>query len=128
MRIILYLSREENHFFKSEDISKKMLIPQDFLRKILKRLEKKGLIKIKRGVGGGIKLSRKPEKITLYDVIEAIEDTVALNRCVINKSTCRLVSNCPAHPVWMKLRKEIVNSLKKIDFRSIISKKLNKAV
>jgi Rrf2 family protein len=120
---MLYLSREENHIFKSEDISKKMLIPQDFLRKILKRLEKKGLIKIKRGVGGGIKLSRKPEKITLYDVVEAIEDTVALNRCVINKSTCRLVSNCPAHPVWMKLRKEIVNSLKEIDFRNIISKK-----
>jgi len=99
-----------------------MQIPVDFLRKILKRLEEKGFIKLKRGVGGGIKLLKNPDEITLYDVIVAIEGIVGLNRCVIDKSTCGLVPHCPAHPLWVKLREKFVRSLKEINFYSIISK------
>ncbi|HQA04389.1 MAG TPA: Rrf2 family transcriptional regulator [Thermodesulfovibrio thiophilus] len=121
IRTVLYLSGRENYFAKAEDISKTMDIPKSFLRKILKQLEKQGLLRIKRGVSGGITLIKKPEEITLYDTIIAVEKNVALNRCVVNKTVCGFSSQCPVHPVWFKLRDGLIKALKEINFSGLIS-------
>lgn len=73
IRTILYLAGREFYTAKAEDISRDMQIPKSFLIKILKQLEKAGLLKLKRGVSGGVSLKKKPEDITLYDVIVAME-------------------------------------------------------
>lgn len=116
---MLYLSGKVGYFAKADEISKYMQIPKNFLMKILKQLEKGGLLRLKRGITGGITLLKKPEEITLYDVIVAMEKTVALNRCVINKKVCRLVSHCPVHPVWFKVRDRLVEALKEINFSGL---------
>jgi Rrf2 family protein len=117
---VLYLSGKENYTAKAEDISKEMQIPKNFLMKILKQLEKAGLLKLKRGVSGGVTLIKKPDEITLYDVIVAMEKAVALNRCVINKGICGLSSHCPVHPVWFKVRNKLIEALKEINFSRVL--------
>ncbi len=96
-----------------------MKIPKHFLRKIVKELEKNGLVRLKRGLGGGIKLLKLPEHITLYDIIMIIEKKIALNRCVVNKKICGLINHCPVHPVWYKIREKFVDSLKEINFQEL---------
>lgn len=118
---MLYLSRKENHTAKAEDISKQMQIPKSFLMKVLKQLEKGGILKLKRGVTGGVTLVKNPEEITLYDVVVAMEKAVILNRCVINKTVCRLVTHCPVHPVWFKVRDKLIQALKEINFSGLVS-------
>ncbi|MGB9710687.1 MAG: RrF2 family transcriptional regulator [Thermodesulfovibrio sp.] len=121
IRTVLYLSAQNNYTAKAEDISKQMQIPKSFLMKILKQLDRAGLVILKRGVTGGVTLSKNPEKITLYDVIVAIEKTVALNRCVINKRICGLVSHCPVHPVWFKIKDRLIQELKEINFAKVLA-------
>jgi len=116
---VLYVSRKESYTAKAEDISKEMQIPKIFLMKILKQLQKAGLLKLKRGVSGGVTLAKKPAEVTLYDVILATEKAVALNRCVIKKGVCGLVSQCPIHPVWLKVRKRLIEDLKEINFSGL---------
>lgn len=48
-------------------------IPHRFLEQIFQRLRKAGLVSGKRGPGGGYVLTRRPEQINLYQVLEAIE-------------------------------------------------------
>ncbi|MCX7988285.1 MAG: Rrf2 family transcriptional regulator [Thermodesulfovibrio sp.] len=122
IRTVLYLSGKEEYFAKAEDIAKEMEIPKSFLRKILKQLEKAELLHLKRGVSGGIKLLRNPAEITLYDVIVAMEKTLALNRCVINEKICGLMPKCPVHPVWFKIRERLIQALKDIKFQELATK------
>lgn len=109
----------EGYFAKADEISKNMHIPKSFLMKILKKLEKAGLVQLKRGVTGGIRLKKKPVELSLYDIIVAMENKVVLNRCVNNKKICSLVSKCPIHPVWFKIRDRFIESLKEITFEEL---------
>lgn len=119
---MLYLSGTKDYYARAEDIAQDMKIPKSFLRKILKQLERFGLVQLKRGISGGIKLLRTPEDITLYDVIVAMEKTVALNRCVINEKICELMSHCPVHPVWFTVREKLIEALKEIKFKELAIK------
>jgi len=57
----------------SQEISKKYNIPLEYLLKILQQLVKANLLRSKRGPRGGFSLAKPPKKITLLQVIEAID-------------------------------------------------------
>ncbi len=82
------------------DISRQWEIPEGFLRKIVAQLSKDGLIRSQRGAGGGVRLSRPADTLTLLDVIEAVEGKVFLNKCLIAPGTCHLDLTCAVHLVW----------------------------
>jgi len=62
---------------------------------------------------------KKPQDINLYDVITAIEGPVALNKCTVNKKSCSLSRTCKVHPIWVTVRREIEEVLKKNTFNKI---------
>jgi Rrf2 family iron-sulfur cluster assembly transcriptional regulator len=57
----------------SQDISKKYNIPLEYLLKILQQLVKANILRSKRGPRGGFSLARPLKKITLLNVIEAVD-------------------------------------------------------
>jgi Rrf2 family protein len=58
-------------------ISERQAIPSRYLEQIFQRLRRAGLVTSKRGPGGGYSLSRSPDRITLRDVVEAVEGPLA---------------------------------------------------
>ncbi len=85
-------------------ISKEWDIPEKFLRKIVAKLTKGGLLLAHRGAGGGVSLARPAKKITLLDVIELVEGPMSLNQCLINPRFCRRTNSCTVHRVWCEAR------------------------
>jgi Rrf2 family protein len=81
-------------------ISKEWDIPEKFLRKIIAKLTKGGLLLAHRGAGGGISLAKAAKSITLLDVIELVEGPLSLNKCLINPHFCRRTNTCSVHVVW----------------------------
>jgi len=75
-------------------------IPAQFVLKVLQALARARLIESHRGSGGGFSLAGDPARITLLDVIEAIEGSTALNICLTSDTACPRRSWCPAHRVW----------------------------
>jgi Rrf2 family iron-sulfur cluster assembly transcriptional regulator len=59
-----------------EEIGARQRIPARYLEQIFRRLRRAGLVTSKRGPGGGYRLSRPPEEITLADVAVAVEGQV----------------------------------------------------
>lgn len=119
IRCLLYLSREKNRVVLVDEIAREMSIPKSFLAKILQRLTKVGILKSFRGVKGGFQLARKTGQISLLDVIEAIQGSIAMNKCAVDKKTCKFSSYCTVHPVWVELRKKVEQHLKKINFHKL---------
>ena len=55
------------------DVCKRELLPQQFVYKILKKMEHAGFVRIARGAEGGCRLIADLEKTSLYDLIEAMK-------------------------------------------------------
>ncbi|MBI5848074.1 MAG: Rrf2 family transcriptional regulator [Nitrospirae bacterium] len=119
MRCVLYLSGQTDKVVMVDEISREMATPKSFLAKILQKLVKAGVVKSFRGVKGGFQLNRAPEDINLLDVIEAIEGVVALNTCAVDSSVCGFSKTCAVHTVWITLRGEVNELLRKHNFAEI---------
>jgi Rrf2 family protein len=58
-------------------ISERQAIPPRYLEQIFQRLRRAGLVRSKRGPGGGYSLARLPSEISLYEIVEALEGPVS---------------------------------------------------
>lgn len=119
MRCVLYLSGQQDKVVMVDEISREMATPKSFLAKILQKLVKAEIVKSFRGVKGGFQLNRAPKHINLLEVIEAIEGVVALNACAVDSSVCGLSGTCGVHTVWVTLRGQFNELLKKHNFADI---------
>ena len=123
VRCVLFLSKEPERIISANEISKSMAIPRSFLAKILQRLSRKGIVESTQGVSGGFQLAKKPARISLLEVIEAVQGPSAMNVCAIDKRICRLSRTCAVHPIWVDLRKDVEKRLKNENFAELARKK-----
>lgn len=86
-------------------LADEMEVPYAFARGIQRDLVTAGLATTRRGVAGGLMLSRRPRDITMLDVVEAMEGPVALNICTSDPEWCSRMGTCSAHRVWGEANK-----------------------
>ena len=83
LRALLALARKRNQEpVQISDLADKEGIPKKFLELILLELKNKGILQSKKGKGGGYFLGKKPETITLGNVIRSLEGPLAPLPCV----------------------------------------------
>ena len=68
----------DNSLAQIKYIAKRKKIPQNYLVQILNKLVKSGFVKSVRGVNGGYKLQRPPERISVLAVLETLEGKINL--------------------------------------------------
>jgi Rrf2 family protein len=78
-------------------------LPKQYLVKIFSSLAKAGLVRPVRGKKGGYLLTREPERITLLNVVEAVEGPLAMNYCQHNPPECEL-GECPVRKTWSEIQ------------------------
>lgn len=69
-------------------------VPEDFLRKILQKLYRAGILKSHRGPKGGFSLAKEPESVTVLEVMEALQGPVVVNRCFLGRKACPKFTQC----------------------------------
>ena len=121
MRAVLYLAElgSENRASTSQ-IADEQNIPASFLAKIVSQLSVAGLLQTSRGARGGVALARKPEEISLLEVVEAIDGPILLNECVSENSTCVFGSDCVLRPVFCDAQAELVSTLGSTTFGQVL--------
>lgn len=97
----------------SKVISQRHAIPEDFLHKTIQMLSRPGLVATQRGIQGGVRLGRPLDKITVADVIEAMEGPIALNVCLSPGYQCENQSTCQVRKALARAQKALVRELKK---------------
>jgi Rrf2 family protein len=120
IRGIVYLaSRPADQVCLLNDIAAAVDVPPTFLAKIFQQFSKIGLVKSFRGTGGGFMLGRPADKITLLDVVEAVEGPIIPNRCVVNDIDCDRSTVCNVHPVWMNVQSQVRGILDKVTLKEL---------
>ena len=112
IQAILYMAAQDNGIIiPSDEISKKLKIPKEFISKILQSLTESGIIESKKGKAGGFKLAKNPSKIKLIDIVEAIDGLESFNSCVLGFPNCLPEKPCPVHNQWGELRTKAYDML-----------------
>src|SRR6185369_7213646 len=108
IRGIVFLSAQpEVQVCLLSDIAAAVDVPQTFLAKICQQFSKIGLVRSYRGTGGGFVLGRSPERISLLEVVEAVEGPIVPNRCVTGEGECDRSKSCNVHPVWINVQERV---------------------
>ncbi len=94
-----------------KDLTKKLRIPYHFLAKILQRLVGKGLLISQKGPSGGFGLAAPAESITLFHVVDAVDGSDFLHRCVMGFPECSGKHPCAVHGTWGDLREKVYQML-----------------
>lgn len=98
LRCLLHLGRlEKGDLASVKALSDAEKLPYELLRKVFQRMTKAGLVESVRGKQGGFRLAMTPEKITIRHVLEAVQGSVVVNRCVSEKHCCPNQSICHFH-------------------------------
>lgn len=109
---ILYLAlKPEGEMTSIKELTERLDIPYHFLAKILQRLAVTGLLTSSKGPSGGFALGRPAKNITLFDIVEAIDGTEFMEKCVLGFPECSGKNPCSVHPKWGGLRDEIYQML-----------------
>jgi Rrf2 family protein len=87
--------------------------PESFLSKVLQGLARAELISSRRGHAGGFAITSRGLLATLREVIEAIDGPICLNECMVDGRSCHRKTWCPAHPVWARAQRAMLDVLSK---------------
>ncbi|MCW5976472.1 MAG: Rrf2 family transcriptional regulator [Bryobacteraceae bacterium] len=112
VRVMIHLAS----IAKGERVSRAELahtgaVPDSFLGKILQQLVNGGLIHSHRGKSGGFELAVPAERISLLDVIRAIQGPIYLNTCLMSGDSCDRQGWCAAHSVWIVAQARMIEVL-----------------
>lgn len=119
LRALIYLARSKN-VSSIKEIAKKEGIPFHYLEKIISKLEKKKIVKSKKGFGGGYFLARSPAKINLKEILKVLDGEFISIKCLEEKKqTCPNKKKCFAKKFWFKLKQSIDKTLKKITLQNL---------
>lgn len=85
--------------------------PESFLSKVLQALARAKLISSRRGSAGGFKILPRGREASMRQVIEAIDGPICLNVCLVAGEGCERRTWCPAHPVWARAQRAMLDVL-----------------
>ena len=120
IRGIVHLATQPaNQVCLLSEIATAVDVPQTFLAKIFQQFSKIGLVKSYRGTGGGFILGRPADKISLLEVVEAVEGSIVPNRCVVGGDDCCRVNTCNVHPVWLNVQTQVRDILANVSLKEL---------
>ncbi len=95
-------------------------IARPTVSKILKMLSRVELVSAKRGIIGGYRLTRAPDKITIAQILTAIEGPPALTECASTQNRCAQHETCPVKHNWKMINHFILTTLDKVSLADML--------
>lgn len=95
LRAAVCLGRDPARPRSADLLAEQTKVPRRYLHKVLQDLARAGLVRSQGGKGGGYALDRKPEAITILDVVNAVEPLERIRSCPLGLPSHTAL--CPLH-------------------------------
>ncbi|MBU5431422.1 Rrf2 family transcriptional regulator [Intestinimonas sp. MSJ-38] len=122
IRIVLHLAVKGGAATSSE-ISGQMGIPRSVIATLAKPLQKAGILTTQRGTGGGFALGRRPEDISLHEIVNLMEGTTRINRCLEPDGFCsrKGTVSCSVHRFFLREQEKLERSFREMTIAKLLS-------
>ena len=84
LRAVVHLAQHSPAPQKTSEIADATKVPQAYLVKVLQGPSVEEIVRLQRGVGGGVSLARDPRELTILDVVNAVDPIRRINTCPLD--------------------------------------------
>jgi FeS assembly SUF system regulator len=118
--IMTYMARAPDTVHTAREITDQIHVALPTVSKVLKMLAQKGLLQSYRGASGGYRLARAPQKISVAEIIKALEGPIGLTECSTSPGLCHQELLCPIRPNWQRINRAILATLEQITLAEMV--------
>lgn len=125
LRVLIYLGLQtDGRLSTIHDIAGSYGISENHLMKVVHGLSRLGYVDAVRGRGGGLRLAREPQAISIGAVVRETEDGLVLVECFdAERNTCRITDACELHHVLDEARAAFFRVLDRYTLRDLLRPK-----
>jgi Rrf2 family iron-sulfur cluster assembly transcriptional regulator len=105
-------------------ISERQNISLSYLEQLFSRLRRSGLVKSVRGPGGGYLIARDLTRISVSEIISAVDEQIDATQCGGNEN-CHDDKRCMTHDLWTSLNVQILQYLSGISLADLVNNHAN---
>lgn len=120
----LALHTDENGPTSVKDVADRTGLPQPYLEQILLALKGAGIVRSKRGVGGGYVLARKPLEITLAQIVSAVDGPIVAGDFGLphENGACEHEGQCVLLTVWESVGEHMRKHLSSFTLQDMVKR------
>jgi Rrf2 family protein len=104
-------------------IAKRQDLSVKYLEQLVIPLKAAGYIRSVRGARGGYTLARRPDKISVGQIIKVLEGGLSLVDCVEDPKVCEREKNCPTRDIWLRMSERLMEELSSLTLRDVLDGK-----
>jgi Rrf2 family transcriptional regulator, iron-sulfur cluster assembly transcription factor len=102
-------------------VSQRQKISLSYLEQLFGKLRRHGLVESVRGPGGGYRLARAPEAISVAEVIVAVDEPIDATQCAGRESCKDDGKRCMTHELWANLNAHIFTFLRSVTLAELVA-------
>ncbi len=123
IRCMLYLADKKTCVSSTEMAQVLGFHTVEHTQKILRKLRDAQLVTVKLGANGGYQLARPADEISVKEILESLEETICINRCLEPDEYCsrNAVGYCPMHKYYQKVQKMMENAFADVTVQDILN-------
>ena len=105
------------------EIARRQDLSVKYLEQLIIPLKAAGFIVSVRGARGGYILARKPDKISVGQIIEILEGGLSLVDCVEDPKVCKREKDCPTRDIWLRMSGRLLEELSSLSLQDVLDGK-----
>jgi len=114
-------SRQDSGPVTLNAISDRQRISLSYLEQLFGRLRRCNLVKSVRGPGGGYRLARDMDEITVTDIVLAVDEPLDATRCG-GRANCNNAAQCMTHDLWSNLNRRMFDYLDSVTLGALVGR------
>lgn len=107
-------------YLSAKRIAQEYRLPLAFVKKLLQKLCRAGLVRATVGQQGGYTLARSPQNISVRELLEALEGTLSPVSCLAPDHDCELADGCSTRRIWEQIDRKIQEALASISLEDVL--------
>jgi FeS assembly SUF system regulator len=119
--ILAALSASPEALHSASGLAERTGIAAPTVSKLLKELQRAGIVRSVRGARGGYQLARSAQEISAAEIIDAVEGPVALTECASDGGHCGIEASCSVGHSWQQVSLAIRRSLQDVRLTTLIT-------
>ncbi|MFH1996984.1 MAG: Rrf2 family transcriptional regulator [Candidatus Omnitrophota bacterium] len=120
VRALCFIAQKKNTVVSAKELIERLNVPRSFIRKILQKLNKVGLLKSRKGLGGGFALAVRSKELTLCSLVEAMQGPVRLSEHTFRGKCCPEIKLCKLKSRLDAIEKKVAAELRTITIDSLM--------
>lgn len=125
VRVIMRLAVSGDIYVSSKELSEQLEIPYQFLRSVVQKLKRAGMLDSKEGIAGGVRFTGSADKVSVADIIRVLHGKVEVSDCMFRNKICSNRGTCPLRRELLRIEDVVTQEFDKLTIAYLLKKVTN---